>query len=247
MSPKKLQRVLVIDDDPDILAVVGITLRARGGFDVEVCQSGAEAPGAARRFAPDLILLDVMMPGIDGPTTLRALRDDPQTAATPIVFMTAKAMPHETARYLDLGAAAVIAKPFDQRTLADELEQIVRRSPSPALEDDDCGQAALFEAYAEALPAKVREIRELWARVESGTGDAEAMRTLYLRVHNLAGTAATYGHTTLGAVAKQLEEVIDEGTAGGAKATPGCRKAAPGLIDTLDSAAHSGRTTCKTD
>ena len=246
MSPEKLQRVLVIDDDADILAVIQITLRVRGGFEVEVCQSGREALGVARHFVPDVILLDVMMPGIDGPTTLGALRDDPQTAATPVVFMTAKAMPHERARYLDLGAAGVIAKPFDQRTLADELEQIVRRSPSSALEDDDSGQAELLDAYAEALPAKVREIRELWARVESGP-DAEATRSLYLRVHNLAGTAATYGHPTLGDVAKQLEEVIDEGTAGGAKATPGGRQAAPGLIDALDSAAHSGRTTCRTD
>ena len=246
MSPEKLQRVLVIDDDADILAVIQITLRVRGGFEVEVCQSGREAPGVARRFVPDVILLDVMMPGIDGPTTLGALRDDPQTAATPVVFMTAKAMPHATARYLDLGAAAVIAKPFDQRTLADELKQIVRRIPSSALEHDDSGQTELLDAYAEALPAKVREIRELWARVESGP-DADATRSLYLRVHNLAGTAATYGHPTLGDVAKQLEEVIDEDTAGGAKATPGGRQAAPGLIDALDSAAHSGRTTCRTD
>jgi CheY-like chemotaxis protein len=242
MSPRKLQRVLVIDDDPDILAVVGITLRVRGGFEVEVCQSGKEAPGAARRFAPDLILLDVMMPEIDGPTTLQALRDDPQTAATPVVFMTAKAMPHEMARYLDLGAAAVIAKPFDQSTLADELEQIVRRTPSTASKDDEFGQTELLDDYAEALPAKVREIRELWARVESGP-DAEATRTLYVRVHNLAGTAATYGHPTLSDIARQLEQVINEGTAGGAKATSSGRRAAPGLIDALDAAVRSGRTT----
>lgn len=246
MSPEKLQRVLVIDDDADILAVIRITLQARGGFEVEVCQSGREAPGVARRFVPDVILLDVMMPGIDGPTTLEALRDDPQTAAMPVVFMTAKAMPHETARYLDLGAAAVIAKPFDQRTLGDELEQIVRRSPSSALEHDDSGQAELLDAYAEALPAKVLEIRELWARVESGP-DAEATRSLYLRVHNLAGTAATYGHPMLSDIAKQLEQMIDEGTGGGADAIPGGRQAASGLIDALDAAARSGRTVCTTD
>jgi two-component system OmpR family response regulator len=246
MSPEKLQRVLVIDDDADILAVIRITLQARGGFEVEVCQSSREAPGVARRFVPDLILLDVMMPGIDGPTTLEALRDDPQTAAMPVVFMTAKAMPHETARYLDLGAAAVIAKPFDQRTLADELEQIVRRSPSSALEHDDSGQAELLDAYAEALPAKVLEIRELWARVESGP-DAEATRSLYLRVHNLAGTAATYGHPTLSDIAKQLEQMIDESTGGGADAILGSRQAAAGLIDALDAAARSGRTVCTTD
>jgi len=240
------RRVLAIDDEPDILAVIRITLRARGGFEVEVCQSGAEALSAARRFAPDLILLDVMMPGTDGPATLEALRGDRQTAAIPVVFLTAKAMHQERARYLAMGAVAVIEKPFDQRTLADELEQIVGRTPSLASKDADFGQVALLDAYAEALPAKVREIRELWSRVESGL-DAEATRSFYLRVHSLAGTAATYGHPSLSDVAKQLEQVIGEGMAGGAEPTPGGRQAAPGLIDALDAAARTGRTTCTTD
>ncbi len=246
MSPKKLRRVLVIDDEPDILAVIRIILRARGGFEVEVCQSSGEALDVARRFAPDLILLDVMMPGIDGPATLEALRADPQTAATPVVFMTAKAMPHEAAHYLDLGATGMIAKPFDQRTLANELERIARRTPSRASEDADAELMALFDAYAKALPEKIREIRDLWERVESAP-DAEAARTLYLRVHSLAGTAATYGHPSLSDVAKQLEQVIGDHTAGGAEPAPGNRAAAPGLIDALDSAARSGRTTWTTD
>ncbi len=246
MSPDRLQRVLVIDDEPDILAVIGITLRARGGIEVEMCRSGEEALEVARRFAPVLILLDVMMPGTDGPTTLEALRGDPQTAATPVVFMTAKAMPHEIARYRDLGAAAVIAKPFDQSTLADELEQIVQCTPSPAPQHPDPGVAALLDAYAEAIPAKVREIRELWARVESGR-DVGAARNLYLRVHSLAGTAATYGYPSLGDVARQLEQVIGDGTAGGAEPAPGSRQAAPRLIDAMDDAVRSGRTTWTRD
>ncbi len=246
MSSGKLQRVLVIDDEPDILAVIRITLHARGGFDVEVCQSGEEALDVARRFAPDLILLDVMMPGLDGPATFRALRDDPQTVATPVVFMTAKTMKHETQRYLDLGAAAVIAKPFDQRTLADELEEIAGRTPSRASEDHERKLATLLDAYAAALPAKLREIRDLCARVESGP-DAEAARTLYLRVHSLAGTAATYGYPSLGDVARQLEHVIGDGAAGGAEPVPGNRQTAPGLIDALDAAACPGRTAWTTD
>ena len=238
--------MLVVDDEPDILAVIRITLRARGGFEVEVCRSGEEALELARRFAPDLILLDVMMPGIDGPKTLEALRDDPQTAATPVVFMTAKTMPNETARYLDLGAAAVIAKPFDQRTLADELEQIARRTRSRASVEVDPELEALFDAYTEALPAKVQEIRDLWARVES-RADAEAKRLLYRDVHNLAGTAATYGHPSLSDVARQLAQLIGDGTIGGIEPAPGVRDAAPGLIDALDAAARVGRTTWPTD
>ena len=236
------RRVLVVDDEPDILAVIRITLRARGGYEVEVCQSGAEALGAARRFAPDLILLDVMMPGTDGPATLEALRGDRQTAAIPVVFLTAKAMRQERARYLDMGAVAVIEKPFDQRTLADELEQIVRRTPQHASGNNGRALAALLDRYTEALPAKLREIRELWAQVEFAA-DAEATRTLSLRVHSLAGAAATYGYPLLSDVARQLEQVIGEGTAGGAGPAPGSYQAVPELIDALDAASRAGRTT----
>ena len=246
MSPEvesdSSRRVLVVDDEPDILAVIRITLRARGGFEVEVCQSGAEALSAARRFAPDLILLDVMMPGTDGPATLEALRGDRQTAAIPVAFLTAKAMHQERARYLAMGAVAVIEKPFDQRTLADELEQIVRRTPPPASGDDGQELAALLDRYTEALPAKLREIRELWAQVEFAA-DAEATRTLSLRVHSLAGAAATYGYPLLSDVARQLEQVIGEGTAGGAGPAPGRYQAVPRLIDALDAASRAGRTT----
>ncbi len=241
MSPQRLQRVLVIDDEPDILDVVRITLRARGGFDVEVCRSGEKAVDIARCFAPDLILLDVMMPGTDGPATLEALRGDRQTAAIPVVFLTAKAMRQERARYVDMGAVAVIEKPFDQRTLADELEQILRRTPQHASGDDGRVLAALLDRYTEALPAKLREIRELWARVESAA-DAEATRTLSLRVHSLAGAAATYGYPLLSNVARQLEQEIGEGRAGGAGPVPGSCQAVPGLIDALDAASRAGRT-----
>jgi CheY-like chemotaxis protein len=246
VSSGKLQRVLVIDDEPDILAVIRITLRARGGFEVEVCESGGEALEVARRFVPDLILLDVMMPGLDGPATLRALRADPQTAATPIVFMTAKTMKHETERYLDLGAAAVIAKPFDQRTLADQLEEIAGRTPSRVSGDPDPELAVLLDAYAAALPAKLQEIRDLWARAESGP-DAEAARTLYLRVHSLAGSAAMYGYVSLSDVASHLEQVLGTSEAAGAEPAPGSRQTAAGLIDALDAAACSGRTEWPTD
>ena len=132
MSRAGLNRILVVDDDPDILAVTRLTLRARGGYDVEVSLSGREALELAPQFAPDLILLDVMMPEMDGPRTLAALRNDPRTATTPVVFMTAKTMRHETDRYIELGAVGVIAKPFDPRTLVDQIEQIAQRG-SPNL------------------------------------------------------------------------------------------------------------------
>lgn len=118
MTEKTLQRILYVEDEPDIQAVARIALEAVGGFQLLVCSSGQEALAAAPAFAPDLILLDVMMPGLDGPSTLVALRALPELRETPIVFMTAKVQASELARYRQIGALDVIAKPFDPMTLS---------------------------------------------------------------------------------------------------------------------------------
>jgi CheY-like chemotaxis protein len=109
--------ILLVEDDPDIQAVARLTLEALGGFEVHVCSSGDEALARGPAARPDLVLLDVMMPGMDGPTTLEAMRARPELAATPVVFMTAKVQPQEVARYLALGARGVITKPFDPVSL----------------------------------------------------------------------------------------------------------------------------------
>jgi two-component system, OmpR family, response regulator len=127
VSDRSLQRILLVEDDPDVQVVAEFALSSVGGFSVEVCGSGREALDRVAGFAPDLILLDVMMAGMDGPSTLRALRQLPATADTPVVFMTAKVQPHETARYRELGSLAVISKPFDPATLADALRSIWSR------------------------------------------------------------------------------------------------------------------------
>ena len=111
----------------DIQTVTRFALESVGGFEVSVCSSGFEALEIAPTLKPDLILLDVMMPDMDGPTTLDRLRNLPATATVPVVFMTAKVQPHEVAAYRELGAKDVIAKPFDPATLADTVRQIWAR------------------------------------------------------------------------------------------------------------------------
>ena len=101
-----------------------IALADVGGFEVETAVSGKEALTKVRSFAPDVILLDVMMPEMDGPATLQALRSSPATAAIPVIFMTAKVQAHEVDRYKVLGALGVISKPFDPMTLADVVRSI---------------------------------------------------------------------------------------------------------------------------
>ncbi|MDH4230123.1 MAG: response regulator [Nitrospirota bacterium] len=126
----ELQRVLYVEDEADIRTIARLSLEAVGGMTVCLCASGAEAVEAAVSFRPELILLDVMMPGMDGPTTLRALRAVPELASVPVAFMTAKVQPAELDNYRSMGAVDVITKPFDPMTLPDRLRAIWRGSGS---------------------------------------------------------------------------------------------------------------------
>lgn len=118
-------RILYVEDEPDIREVTRLALEFSGRFDVRICESGSQALHEAAVFGPDLILLDVMMPGMDGLTLMNHLRGVTRTQDTPVVFMTAKVQTSEVSRYLDLGAAGVIPKPFDPRTLGDRVIEIL--------------------------------------------------------------------------------------------------------------------------
>ena len=124
MADKPLNKILYVEDEPDIQTVALMALETVGGFTVNACSSGQEAIEAAPEFGPDLVILDVMMPGMDGPATMEALRKLPATADVDIVFMTAKVQSHEVERYLGMGAVDVIAKPFDPMTLAEKVQAI---------------------------------------------------------------------------------------------------------------------------
>ncbi len=126
MTQRPPRRILVIDDDRDVLRIVCVVLESLGGFEAEACSTARGAVEAARRFEPDLILLDVMMPEMDGPAVLKALRAEPLTETIPVVFMTAKVMPNEANRYASLGVAGIIAKPFNARPLIDRIHAIWR-------------------------------------------------------------------------------------------------------------------------
>jgi len=116
--------ILIIDDEPDIRLIVRLSLERRGLTVIEA-SGGHEGVALARRERPDAILLDVMMPKVDGPTTLAELRAGPESASIPVVFLTAKAQRSELERLRNLGAAGVLTKPFDPMTLADDVLAIL--------------------------------------------------------------------------------------------------------------------------
>jgi two-component system, OmpR family, response regulator len=122
MSP--LRRIMCVDDEDDILEVVRLCLEMVGGLEVVCCHGGQEALEQIPVVRPDLILLDVMMPGMDGPATLRQLQTSGAGKDIPIVFMTARIRNLETEEYMRLGASGVVAKPFDPSTLSSDIARI---------------------------------------------------------------------------------------------------------------------------
>jgi CheY-like chemotaxis protein len=116
-----MSRILYIDDESDIREVAQLSLELDPSLDVRTCGSGVEGIQEALAWRPDLILLDVMMPGMDGPTTFARLRERPETASIPIVFITARTQAQEVAALKELGARGILAKPFDPMGLAAEV------------------------------------------------------------------------------------------------------------------------------
>lgn len=121
-----MRKILVVDDDPAILLVASIALTEIGGFEVLQAKGGAEAIEYAKQNRPDAILMDLVMPGLDGPDVLEKLRTDHQTDKIPIIFHTAKTDPSDIRTMLALGAKGVIGKPFDPVELAGEIERILQ-------------------------------------------------------------------------------------------------------------------------
>ena len=120
------RRILIVDDEDDIREVAQVSLELVGHYDVVTAASGRDGLAAARSEQPDAILLDVMMPGMDGPATLAELRADPVTRDIPVLFLTAKTQTAERTRLAQLGAAGILTKPFDPLKLADQVADTLR-------------------------------------------------------------------------------------------------------------------------
>jgi CheY-like chemotaxis protein len=119
------RRILIIDDEEDIRDVAALSLETVAGWEVVVASSGAQGLARAIEHPPDAILLDVMMPGMDGPTTLRELRKNSVTAKIPVLLLTAKVQASDQRRFADLGVEAVLSKPFDPMTLSTQISAVL--------------------------------------------------------------------------------------------------------------------------
>lgn len=129
-----LKKIMLVEDDPDIQLITRLSLEVGGGYEVRVCGNSAEAVQSARAYAPDLILLDFMMPGMDGIATMDALRELPEIAAIPVVFFTANTQRQVQQDLVLRGALGVIVKPVEPRALVEQIRMLWQRfasTPSP--------------------------------------------------------------------------------------------------------------------
>ncbi|WP_018689333.1 response regulator [Ahrensia kielensis] len=123
-----LQKILYVEDDESIAEIVKMSLEDIGDFEVLHCFSGITALKEVENFSPQLVLMDVMMPDMDGPETMLRMKAMPSVADIPIIFMTARAQVQEQKQYMDLGAIGVIVKPFDPITLCDRIRDMWEKS-----------------------------------------------------------------------------------------------------------------------
>ena len=124
MPSRELKKILYVEDEPDIAQIAQLALETVGGFSLENCENGRIALEKGPGFQPDLVLMDVMMPEMDGPTALKKMQQMVEFENIPVIFMTAKVQPSEIEEYKALGAIDVIPKPFDPMTLAEQVKKV---------------------------------------------------------------------------------------------------------------------------
>jgi CheY-like chemotaxis protein len=193
-------RILHVDDEPDIREVVEISLGLDPDFRVQSCGSGREALAVAAEWQPDFILLDVMMPVMDGPATLVQLRENAKTANLPVIFMTARAQAREVDRFRSLGAVGVIPKPFDPMTLAASVRSYVQPAENP-MDDLRAGFLKRVKKDAVALSEDRVVLRD-------GNRLASALDRIKRTAHGLSGAGGIYGYSVISEAAADLEDAV---------------------------------------
>jgi CheY-like chemotaxis protein len=191
-------RVLHIDDEPDIRAIVEMSFGLDPEIEVRGCGSGKDGLAAAAEDAPDLILLDVMMPVMDGPTTFARLRENPRTAGIPIIFMTARAQTREIEQFKSLGAVDVIAKPFDPLALVASVRSHLQA-------------AKMLATSRNAFERRIGKDTQSLLHCLTDIVNGRSLPPVHLRIrdvaHGLAGAGGIFGYPEIGEAAANLEEM----------------------------------------
>lgn len=219
MPMRDLQSVLYVDDDPDICSVVQATLRLVPGLNVQTADTGERAIDLAYELRPDLLLMDVMMPGLDGPSTFRRMRESALLSEIPVIFMTAKVLPAEIAQLRQLGAIGVIVKPFDPLKLYGELFSLWNKGGTARRGSIEGGEPAEVQAQVDSLT--VNFLQRAWADVinlakmieRAHAGDRSAFPEIERICHSIHGAGAMFGFPRISEEGGAMTRMISAVTA----------------------------------
>jgi CheY-like chemotaxis protein len=193
-------RILHVDDEPDIREVVELSLGVDPAFTTRSCGSGKEALTVAAEWQPDIILLDVMMPVMDGPATLVQLRENARTADIPVIFMTARAQAREVDRFRSFGAVGIIPKPFDPMTLAASVRSYVQPAHDPM---DD-----LRAGFLQRVKKDAAALSEHRLVLKDGNRLPSTLDRIKRIAHALSGAGGIYGFAEISDAAATLEDAV---------------------------------------
>ena len=211
---RSLRTLLYVDDESDLRVIMQTALNLAPGLTVHTAESGEQALELARELQPDLLLLDVMMPGLDGPATLKRLRADPELARIPVIFMTAKATPDNASRFRAMGASAVIAKPFDPMQLSAKVLSLWQAiAAQPQLKSSDEGDevrlreqvAGLAGKFLERTGAQAVTLRQLSESLQAG--DSSGLASMHEIAHKIHGSGAMFNFPAVSACAGEIERL----------------------------------------
>ncbi len=214
MPVRDFQSILYVDDDPDICSVVQATLRLVPGLNVRTADSGERAIDLASELRPDLVLMDVMMPGLDGPSTFARMRESALLSEIPVIFMTAKVLPTEIAQLLQLGAIGVIVKPFDPLNLYGELFSLWNNGGTGRRSAIEGGGPAQVQAQVDLLT--VSFLQRAWTDVinlakmieRAQAADRSAMPEIERICHSIHGAGAMFGFPRISEVCGAMSRTI---------------------------------------
>jgi two-component system, OmpR family, response regulator len=215
MITRAFQSVLFVDDDPDICSVVQATLGLVSGLNVQTADSGERAIDLAYEGRPELVLMDVMMPGLDGPSTFKRMRESALLTDIPVIFMTAKVLPVEVSQFLQLGAIGVIVKPFDPLKLYDDMLGLWSNRGSATPNSPVCGGQTSSSAQMNSLT--VNFLRRASADVISLSkmigfaerGDRSVFKAIEHVSHSIHGTGAMFGFPKISEVGGTMARMAE--------------------------------------
>lgn len=212
-------KLLWVDDDPIIHTIIEFAFQDQPDIELRLCASGQDALIAAQEARPDLVLLDVVMPQMDGPATLVELRNLPALKTVPVVFVTAESETQAMQDLLCLGAVGVINKPIDVPALRVQVRTFASDHASPPVSDagtesqppktETVDLDALRDEYAASVAARLDEIRTSSEQYFQNKDLGESLRTMHRQTHALAGSAGTFGYADLGNAARAVEQLTN--------------------------------------